>query len=36
MKIEDAAWTAGFFEGEGNISFGQRGGVKLNVQQVNR
>lgn len=36
MKIDDAAWVAGFFEGEGNISFGQRGGVKLNVQQVNR
>lgn len=36
MKTEDVAWAAGFFEGEGNISFGQCGGVKINVQQINK
>jgi hypothetical protein len=35
IKIEDAAWAAGFYEGEGNISFGQRGGVKVAIKQVN-
>lgn len=36
VAIVDAAWASGFYEGEGNVSFGARGGIRITITQVNR
>lgn len=36
MKIVDAAWLAGLFEGEGNLSIGRNGGTRATIRMTDR
>lgn len=36
IKVDQYAWASGFYEGEGNVSLGQRGGINISVSQVNQ